>query len=744
MIRRVVTTANSRRRRAPLRVLAGLCSLLVGFVLLPLVAGASIPAPPLYSGGPATSAPVLFILCNWGGFSYHPNSLAYYKNLWTTPTSAGFTSLADYWQQVSFGQTNVNGSTVLNGTHSIGGWYPMSAGASPVSLLTYAGYGGGGSPTRIDKILGCMDAASADLTPADLTTYQSIVTVTPFVQATAPNAINNGDTTIQLSSVAGWPTASFDINYTTTSGSRNYTNVQVSSINTATKTLVLAAPWSLGPVGAGALITTNTSDDVGWVGPQTISESGGIFNNTGSGTSYQFGIADLSAGDTAHGSVTNGVGDGAHEIGHSFGYNHSRAMATSITDYYDCWDQMSYNACGDASPSTEAAPTDPVVGMDAIDLENQGWIPAAAKYHYQGGQHTIKLHALSDPKALSGNGIPLLDAHIPAVVTIEDNAPSGFYASVPPQCSGSGYHCDSSDYFTVEYRQGIAPGGYQTWDYGAGAVTAQTAGKGAVVLHLHTPVPNPGGGNSFEVNTNLNASSLVILPNNGALAPSLGSPSTDEFVDTATNTYVAVNAINTSTWTATVTISSTPIANAIAWTGATTATYGQNLILKSRVTVAGSGAPVPNVQILMSVADGLGCFATTGLNGFGSCTVSMIQPPGSGPSYNADTEFTGDAAYGGIYGAPVAFTVKKAPLTVTANKASKVHGTANPSLTANLTGFVLGQTLATSDVTGSAKCTTTAKITSPAGSYPITCTVGTLASYNYSFAKFVSGVLTVT
>ena len=90
------------------------------------------------------------------------------------------------------------------------------------------------------------------------------------------------------------------------------------------------------------------------------------------------------------------------------------------------------------------------------------------------------------------------------------------------------------------------------------------------------------------------------------------------------------------------------------------------------------------------------------------------------------------------------FTNKKAPLTVTTQNASRAIGTANPPLTADLCGFVLGQTLSTSGVTGSASCTTTATASSPPDSYPITCTVGTLKATNYGFSTFVAGVLTVT
>ena len=60
--------------------------------------------------------------------------------------------------------------------------------------------------------------------------------------------------------------------------------------------------------------------------------------------------------------------------------------------------------------------------------------------------------------------------------------------------------------------------------------------------------------------------------------------------------------------------------------------------------------------------------------------------------------------------------------------------TANPDpLPYQITGFQNGETLGTSGVSGSPDLTTTAVLASPVGTYPITCTVGTLAADNYSF-----------
>ncbi|MFT3746148.1 MAG: MBG domain-containing protein [Pyrinomonadaceae bacterium] len=89
-------------------------------------------------------------------------------------------------------------------------------------------------------------------------------------------------------------------------------------------------------------------------------------------------------------------------------------------------------------------------------------------------------------------------------------------------------------------------------------------------------------------------------------------------------------------------------------------------------------------------------------------------------------------------------TVNKKALTVAADNKSRTYGAANPALTATLSGFVLGQNLGTSGVTGTPTLSTTATATSPAGTYPIAVTLGTLQSGNYSFGTFTNGTLTVT
>ncbi len=86
-------------------------------------------------------------------------------------------------------------------------------------------------------------------------------------------------------------------------------------------------------------------------------------------------------------------------------------------------------------------------------------------------------------------------------------------------------------------------------------------------------------------------------------------------------------------------------------------------------------------------------------------------------------------------------TITPRTLAVTANNASRLYGAADPPLTANITGFVNGDTVAV--VSGQAGLSTTATATSPAGTYPITPSVGTLSAANYTFGNFVNGSFVV-
>jgi hypothetical protein len=90
-------------------------------------------------------------------------------------------------------------------------------------------------------------------------------------------------------------------------------------------------------------------------------------------------------------------------------------------------------------------------------------------------------------------------------------------------------------------------------------------------------------------------------------------------------------------------------------------------------------------------------------------------------------------------------TVAPAVLTVIADNQSRLYGAPDPVFTAVITGFVDGETLANSGVTGTPGFTTsaTASSTVAGGPYTITASLGTLAAVNYTFT-FANGTLTIT
>jgi hypothetical protein len=148
--------------------------------------------------------------------------------------------------------------------------------------------------------------------------------------------------------------------------------------------------------------------------------------------------------------------------------------------------------------------------------------------------------------------------------------------------------------------------------------------------------------------------------------------------------------------------------------------------------VAATGGGSPNPVTFTTPTSGVCTVSGTSVSftGVGNCVIDANQ--------------AGNANYNAAPQLQQSFAVSKAPLTVTANNVTKQFGAVVPQpLTATITGFVNGQTLSTSGVTGSAACSTTATASSPSGSYPITCTQGTLSASNYNFTTFNPGTLAV-
>ena len=157
------------------------------------------------------------------------------------------------------------------------------------------------------------------------------------------------------------------------------------------------------------------------------------------------------------------------------------------------------------------------------------------------------------------------------------------------------------------------------------------------------------------------------------------------------------------------------------------------------VTATGGGSPNPVTFAIDAAASSVCSIAASIVSfiGAGMCVINANQAGDA--TYAAATPVTQSFVVGVTSGPPPAGLPT---LTVTADAKSRAFGQGNPPLTATFSGFTNGQTLATSGVTGSPACVTTASIASPAGTYPIICSIGTLASAAYTFV-FAPGTLTV-
>jgi len=162
--------------------------------------------------------------------------------------------------------------------------------------------------------------------------------------------------------------------------------------------------------------------------------------------------------------------------------------------------------------------------------------------------------------------------------------------------------------------------------------------------------------------------------------------------------------------------------------------YGQTVTLQAQLLPKKQNA---TPSAMYSFYDGTTLLGTASLTN-DIATFKLVPAVGK-HIYHA--VYPGDAVYATSTSANTNQTVTAAVLTVTANNLSKQQGAANPALTYTITGFVNGDTQA-SATTGQPSLTTTATTSSPAGTYPITITQGTLAAANYTLA-FVNGTLTI-
>jgi 6-phosphogluconolactonase (cycloisomerase 2 family) len=240
----------------------------------------------------------------------------------------------------------------------------------------------------------------------------------------------------------------------------------------------------------------------------------------------------------------------------------------------------------------------------------------------------------------------------------------------------------------------------------------------------------PGAPETFILNATSSSSlapgaiisNTVAIINKSAVNP---APAGDSA--TATVTVIPVSAAN---------IGTALTASAV------TASYGGNTNLSAHLTRTDNGTSLAGQTVSFTI-DGLAAgSATTNSAGFAILNVNLGTT--SVGTHAIVASFAAAGSFTASTSAPAVLTVTTAVLTVVPTPTSNVYGSPIPAtLGFAYSGFVNGDTSAV--VTGTPVCTVpaTVTVTSPVGSYPITCAIAGLTATNYTFAA-VPGTFTIT
>jgi hypothetical protein len=164
--------------------------------------------------------------------------------------------------------------------------------------------------------------------------------------------------------------------------------------------------------------------------------------------------------------------------------------------------------------------------------------------------------------------------------------------------------------------------------------------------------------------------------------------------------------------------------------------YGGNVAFTATVNPNGV---LSNPTGTVTFTDGSLTLGSATITGSGPFTATFSTNLLAAGSHAITATFNGDNIFDVSVSAPLSFTVNPAPLTITANDATKILNAPNPAtFTASYSGFVLGE--GPSVLNGVLSCTTTAVLNSPVGGYPITCSGQ--SSPNYAIT-YVAGTLHV-
>jgi hypothetical protein len=648
-----------RQAASSWRGLGFITALVAVIAVLSQQAGATPPPPPPISAG---SHPWIVALCKFTDLSTEPSTYtpSYFNDLFAG-TGSSSVDLADWWSEISYGNINVSGTKVTTQWYSLG-----------MTRYQWAAL------SRYDKIKACGDVAAGDANIGnDYSKYYGIIAI--FNDDSAPRTaqttlshsgtqLNSGDTTFNVTNGSSFPAAPFGI--TMDDGSL--------------------------PNGGNAeeMLVTSKGSGNDWTVTRGYEGSTAQAHNDGATIKLIDG-GDLGAADVGtHGITLNGknytlglvvlppqtnTGAASHETGHGYGYDHSRGLSTPTSDYQDCYDMMSFDVCrngttqlytfqgdfGAAGVLNDPTPGASGPGLNSVELDVQGWMPSGRTDTFSPGSCSTTTRDLAALNYPGESG--WMELRVPTNLTIPQPTPPG--------------GTTTGDYYTVELRDA------SKWDRGIP--------QNAVLIHVHAT-------NKYSYWVDKFGGSFI--GHQGALYLA------DEFVDIGTPVRLAVNKMDSSAHTATVSIAAggagCKIATDLSYSGDTSDEFNDQATLAADLTVQGTSVPIPYQNVDLSLGS-QSCSATTDTVGHAQCTIfSINQDPGS---YTASASFAGDSAYNSA-SASSGFTInqEESQISYTGDTTSHYHDsfTASAKLTDPDGGAPIAGKSLTFTLNGVDMCTT--------------------------------------
>ena len=645
----------------------------------------------------------------------------------TNGGAATYNSDTDGSQTGAIGLRN-GASTTTNGGNII-----MGGGSNPLTTPAYGSAGASpfGSAISLDNTNVVLNAGGGDISLNGRTQWYSSGGVAANWQ-TQIKTTGNGNITIVGNGGANGYGVGLD--RTTVSAQNGTISITGISANSGTYAVVSRVGNKIESTGSGAINITGIGGAGlyvgGWGQPFVIGGNSATGNITL--TADKFTISDSMATVKTTGALmikpytagtTIGIGGGSGTLQIPSSY--------FTTNFIDGFSRITIGdgSSGDVTiAGTNATP-------DSLSVITSGNLTLDAGSSLSSGQAGGTL-------ALAAGGNFINNSGAGAVSTTDAGATDRWiiYSSAPASDTlgslVSGNKAVWGETFTTQPPAGVAGGNRYVFSTPGGNITATTTSSTKTY------------GTTADVSGNVAYSGLAV-----SSAATYGNVYNDYTVGEVLSTLPTVNSAGTA---GSASVAGGPYAitagGGVAASGFSLsyANTGTLTVDKAHLTVTADnqsrfyGAANPTLTTTVSGFANGETLVTSGVTGSGSGTTLATSGTGVGTTVitaTAGTLSAGNYDFTNLVNGTL--TIDKAHLTVTANNQNRLYGAANPTLTTTVSGFVNGEVLATSGVTGSGAASTTATSGTAVGAANIMAGTGTLGASNYDFTTLIDGTLTI-